>query len=101
MPEYVIISVPNAPLYIIVSDDNVEKLWRQFCNFDVDGAGYITKQAYFELIIGTKRNLLTEAMFEIVPTKEKENISFPEFFQLTTTFACFTTELMIKCKLCM
>mmetsp|Transcript_4345 Transcript_4345/g.6518 ORF Transcript_4345/g.6518 Transcript_4345/m.6518 type:complete len:278 (+) Transcript_4345:16-849(+) len=78
-----------------LTDSMLKKFWSIFCAIDLQGSGYITVEDYLKLI-DIPRSSLTDAMFNLLDSKDDGNILFGEFVEITTTFSCFEPMDLLK-----
>lgn len=71
-----------------MSDEQLDTLFQRFCRFDIEGAGYISKQDFFDKCLHIKRNMLCDALCELCDVRDsQEYLSFTDFVKVCTATA--------------
>mmetsp|Transcript_25800 Transcript_25800/g.43047 ORF Transcript_25800/g.43047 Transcript_25800/m.43047 type:complete len:272 (-) Transcript_25800:1343-2158(-) len=76
--------------------NKVEELWKIFCRHDREGTGYLAVDEFFERIIRYPRSGLTDQMFRLIESKNDTALTFGEFVEMVTTFACFERKELLR-----
>jgi len=74
----------------------VEELWKIFCKHDKEGRGILNMDEFFDKVIDYPRNGLTNQMFRLIESKNDTNLTFGEFVEIVTTFACFEKKELLR-----
>lgn len=80
-----------------MTDEQLDVLFQRFCRYDIEGAGYISKQDFFEKCLKIKRNMLGDALCELCDVRDSnEFLSFTDFVKIIATYSLFEPEDMLK-----
>ena len=77
-------------------DEDIDNLYKIYLKYDQAGTGWIPIQHYLDNILHLGKNILTDAIFELLNTKEASAINFGEFVHISCTFSCFEAIEMLK-----
>lgn len=75
---------------------DIAGFWKIFRAFDDDRKGVITIKDFFDKIIHEKRNILGNAIFELVDVEDAEKLEFGEFIQAVCTYCSFAEDEILK-----
>lgn len=64
------------------------KMWQKFSKYDKDKSGTIDIDEFFKMV-GEKRSLFAESIFELIDLDSNETLDFGEFVQTCGTFCMF------------
>lgn len=77
--------------------EKVQELWVVFRKHALSsGELYMTKDEFFNNLIKLKETCISEQLFKFIGTETDDFLSFGEFVELVTTFACFEKKELIR-----
>lgn len=79
-----------------LTDEDIDNLYILYSKYDSSGTGWLPIQYYLDTVLGLSKNILTDAIFELLNTKEASAINFGEFVHISCTFSCFEAIEMLK-----
>lgn len=79
-----------------LQDEDIDSLFQIYVTYDTGGTGWIPIPHYLENVLHLGKNILTDAVFELLNTKEASAINFGEFVHISCTFSCFEAIEMLK-----
>ena len=79
-----------------LQDEDIDNLYKIYAKYETTGTGWLPIQNYLDIVLGLGKNILTDAIFELLNTKEASAINFGEFVHISCTFSCFEAIEMLK-----
>eukprot|EP01032_Pedospumella_encystans_P024839 gene24839-28075_t len=75
----------------------VKELWAIFCRHAHSGRGaYLAKAEFYGKVIKLKETCLSDQLFRFIGSETDDFLSFGEFVELVTTFACFEKKELLR-----
>lgn len=79
--------------------EKIQVLWNIFCRLNRNLPGNLAVSKYFEKHLKIKRSRIANAMFDLLDIDVSENedkLTFPQYVELTCTFACMEQLDLVK-----